>query len=338
MPDDDYDDELEEPFNNDVYDLIDEDGTVRPYTLAELRHALDPQREPEKPMPSARRGEKQAKKKERPPMQLPAGKYLTVKEVDARLAEVSAALDENIDLDGTQEEHDLLDDEQTALYRHRFALAQESQTAQSETKKEINRLKAQDEELQARENQEGISLEVKVDSMAQRQLARERAEALERRLPYLGKSDEDLSAAIETSKIRHEELTEKANALPAGSARRAKAQWEADEAKGRYLQIDAELRQRKQDAAWNTARTVRFTAVADRELRAEAQRRVNELVASGDAEPWEIDRAKLEASQPPSREQIAAKVPEVAAAIDARVERIAKESLRDRPGSRTARP
>ena len=320
---------------DDEYDDLDDDeprfGAAQA-TAEEIVHALFGERDkPEAPASQTRAEKDRAKKKVRPPMQLPAGKYLTVKEVDARLAEVSAAMDANIDLDGTQEEHDLLDDEQTALYRHRFALAQESQTAQSETRKEIMRLKAQDKELLARENQEGLAPVVKLESMAQRQLARERVEALERRLPYLGKSDEDLSAAIEVSRITHEELSERANALPAGSARRAKAEREAGEAKDRHLHIEAEVLQRKQDAAWNNARTARFTSVAERELRAEQQRRVNELVASGTAEAWEIDKARLEASKPPSKEQIAAKVPAVAAAIDARVEGIALETLKDHP-------
>ena len=314
---------------DDEYDDLDDDEPRFGAAQATAREIVDvlfgERDKPEKKPASQTRAEK---KKERPPMQLPSGKYLTVEDVDARITEVADEIDH---AEYGSEEYERADDEQAALYRKRFSLEQGAASAQSETRKEINRLKGLDKELQARENQEGITAAVKLETLAERQLARQRAEALERRLPYLGRSDEELGLAVETAKISHEELTEKANALPAESARRAKAQREADEARGRYLHIEAEVLQRKRDVSFQAARTVRFTSVAERELRAEAQQRVNELVASGTAEAWEIEKAKLEASQPLTKEQIAAKVPAVAAVIDARVEQMAKEILMDRP-------
>ena len=285
---------------------------------------------PEKPMPSAQRAEK---RKERPKVEL-KGTYLVPEDTDARLEQIDREIDRNIEESGSSEEFERLLSEQDALWEKRYGLESGVRSERERTAAEIAKRKKAVEALDVKVKDSALPKKQREDAFADLMIEQAEQRDIESAAPFAGLSDTKLTAAAEDARVALEEATERANALPAGSTRRARADREVPEAHRRALALEGELRRRKDRAALDAHAEKRTAELTEKKVAEHRQAVIRDAEQS--AEPaWFLEKLRAEAEQPPTKKEIATARAEVEAELLPRIRDYARfQAVRRNSSSR----
>ena len=280
-------------------DLTDEDGNPRPWTPEEICHAYGLDAEPEKPA-SAKRAEKRTEGRK---VEL-KGTYLIPEDTDARLEQIDREIDRNIEQSGSYEEFERLLSEQGALWEKRYGLESGVRSDRERTVAELAKRKRAVAELDATVKDKTLPAKIRDDAYGDLMIEQAEQADLEAAAPFAGLSDTKLVAAAEDARVALEEATERANELPAGSVRRARADREVPEAHRRALALEGELRRRKDRAALDSYAEKRTAEYVERKI-AENRAALIQDAERTQEPPWYIEKLKEEAKGPATKKELA---------------------------------
>jgi hypothetical protein len=278
--------------DDDLDDLYDEDGNLRPWTNEEIVHAygLD---KPEKPMPSAQRAKE--KPKVEPPVIRPEKSYTTLGDVESAIEKMDAALDRNIEADeSSPEEFDRLLAERRGLYEVRQELEHDTRTEREKAQAALAKQRETEATLAGAWKDPNTPEEQRGTLLADLTIAELERRDLEAALPFAGVSDSRLSTAAEDARVAFEEAQEKAASLPAGSARRKRAEGEVSEAHHRALALEGELRRRKDHAALDAHAAKRVAQLTEKRIAANRQAKIRDAERTKEPE-WFLEKLHEEA-------------------------------------------
>lgn len=220
-------------------------------------------------------------------------------DIDREQADIARRLQENIDGDGSEEEHAALLARDEALTAARAGARSLATTPQAKSvAARIKDTRTRLAELEVKPA--GESRQESFRRMESIRSASRALESLERQAPFAGRDDDGIAAEREEALIAVEEAREALSSLPQGSARRRREEARLNDARSRGVAAATEQDRRRHEASWTRLREETIARKAIWEAGVEyanqqgiqAQKELQKLEAAGNVPWFELEGAR----------------------------------------------